>query len=151
MSKSNISGRQEIASLWSGYGKVIRLTHSDGSTLIRKQISAPPITADSDEGHRRKILSYEVERYFYTHIAPMVENSYLATIYDSGDDFLLMEDLNVKFPVDDRCNTTFEDEKLVMEWLAKFHASLWDPSFPAVPPPLQATSETGKCHLLTFS
>ncbi len=144
MASAKVTSRKEIASLWSGYGKVVRLTHSDDTTLIRKQISAPPLSADSDEGHKRKMLSYEVERYFYIHIAPLIENAYTANIVDSGNDFLLMEDLNVKFPVNDRGNTTFEDEKLVMEWLANFHASLWAPNFPTVPPPLEADKEIGK-------
>lgn len=138
----SVVSRKDIATLWSGYGKVTRLTFADGSTLVKKQISPPSMQQSDrvDESHMRKMISYEVERYFYTQIAPMIENAYVATIHDSGDDFLLMEDLSVNFPAQDYGRTTLEEEKSVLEWLANFHASLWAPDFPTVPPPLEATT-----------
>lgn len=68
----------KIVSLGGGEGEEIR--------LILKLISPPPLSGsgglhdddnqdegeDEDEGHLRKMLSYEVERYFYSSVAPQL-------------------------------------------------------------------------------
>lgn len=133
-----ITKQQKIASLWSGYGSITRLTLSDGSSLIRKQVAAPT-TGDADESHKRKMISYQVERYFYQNVASLVEDAHLAALQESGDNFLCMEDLSVRYPYQDVGRTSIEDEKLVLKWLANFHASLWMHDFPTVPPPLEAS------------
>lgn len=71
---------RKIQTLWAGYGficavKAVRKTSSAAGAevpLILKLISPPPsqTATENDEGHLRKMLSYEVERYFYSSIAP---------------------------------------------------------------------------------
>src|SRR5205809_408216 len=81
-----------IQSLWAGYGHICTVVASPASQdadydmhdchgyftdsdslypLILKLISPPPMdTAQENESHLRKMLSYEVEQYFYTQVAP---------------------------------------------------------------------------------
>lgn len=59
----------KIASLWSNYGYIHRLTlSSEPSSLILKSIH-PPTLDHPDESHLRKLLSYDIERWFYRHLA----------------------------------------------------------------------------------
>jgi hypothetical protein len=69
-----------IQSLWAGYGEICRVhavpagsssPSQDPQSYILKLVTPPPTRAD-DEGHTRKILSYRVEQYFYTHLAPQM-------------------------------------------------------------------------------
>ncbi|KXJ96040.1 hypothetical protein Micbo1qcDRAFT_30592 [Microdochium bolleyi] len=86
LARCNATGALELVScrkvqtLWAGYGficevKAVRKTpdgREEQVPLILKLISPPPqqTKTESDEGHLRKMLSYEVERYFYSTIAP---------------------------------------------------------------------------------
>ena len=71
-----------IQTLWAGYGSISEVRArrplrregepgKDTLDLILKLVT-PPVTSkgDEDEGHLRKMLSYEVEQYFYEAVAP---------------------------------------------------------------------------------
>ena len=128
--------------------------------LILKLISPPKsVTAGSggedeaqDEGHLRKMLSYQVEQYFYARLAPHLHPETtpvarcLASTYDNdtscffsaaagqGDKDVsdggaviatVMEDLRVHFPVagGKRDVLTPTQVHAALDWLATFHAS----------------------------
>lgn len=153
-----VTSFKELQTLWAGYGHICALTakptdlkaaaaarllaHAKGSNntffLILKLISPPP--GPTDEGHLRKILSYDVEQYFYEHIAPQLESDVpvahcLTSSWKSkhGDSELkgltatILTDLRVKFPVEGGQRAILGPRQVqsALEWLAKFHSSSW--------------------------
>lgn len=148
-----------LQTLWAGYGHICAITAKavrdelslNGASgklhggpdstyhLILKLISPPK--SDGDEGHLRKLLSYEVEQYFYQEIAPRLDPdvavaSCLAStghLQQNGSPELhgltatIMEDLRLKFPVagEKRSILSHHQVNAALEWLAKFHASTW--------------------------
>lgn len=160
-----ISCRQ-LQSLWAGYGsinaiKVRALTDEaaeklndvvgagaafgDTYPLILKLIS-PPEKGDKavqDEGHLRKMLSYEIEQYFYTDIAPnLAEDIPVAkvvatTTSKTGEETevelkgltaTIMTDLRPGYPIagGKREQLSARQARSALDWLAKFHGSSWE-------------------------
>ncbi|KAM3425909.1 hypothetical protein NHJ13734_009818 [Beauveria thailandica] len=78
---------------------------SDGKLRLVLKIISPP-DAKRDEGHLRKLFSYEVEQYFYDRIAPLLPPS---------------------FPVagEKRSDLTAAQVYSAIKWLADFHGSSW--------------------------
>jgi hypothetical protein len=156
----------QIASLWSSYGHIYRLkvasagdVHCPHNTLILKSIHPPSLrTGTADESHLRKLLSYEVERFFYQNLSsrlpahvkvaesyPLTRN--VADIATSGGD-LLLEDLSPEYPHPARGSLGLEATQCVLRWLSGFHAAFWNAHLASdggsgtslpnlVPPPLQ--------------
>ncbi|RFN45509.1 pig-p protein [Fusarium flagelliforme] len=158
-----ITSFKELQTLWAGYGHICALTarptdskaaasirhlaHAKGSNntffLILKLIAPPP--GPTDEGHLRKILSYDVEQYFYEFVAPHLEDdtavahcmtSSWKAKRDGGElrdvTATIMTDLRVKFPVEGgkRAYLGPRAVQSALEWLARFHSSSWK-SIPA--------------------
>jgi hypothetical protein len=142
-----LTSSSTIASLWSSYGHIYRLSISPADhkgledafdpvpdTLILKSIHPPALGGDADESHLRKLLSYEVERFFYQNLSlrlpphVKVAKSYplnpAATSSSGGD--LLLEDLTPSFPHPARGSLGFEATRCVLRWLAGFHATFWN-------------------------
>ncbi|KAH7034795.1 uncharacterized protein B0I36DRAFT_316967 [Microdochium trichocladiopsis] len=74
---------RKYQTLWAGYGFICELKAADetrddnglGIPMILKLVTRPPAGQDGaegeeDEGHLRKMFSYQVERHFYSSIAP---------------------------------------------------------------------------------
>ncbi|CEI69324.1 hypothetical protein FVEN_g3933 [Fusarium venenatum] len=153
-----ITSFRELQTLWAGYGDICALTarpadskaaaavrhlaHARGSNntffLILKLISPPP--GPTDEGHLRKILSYDVEQYFYEHVAPHLEEdtavahcltSSWKSKHDGGElkdlTATILTDLRVKFPVEGGQRSVLGPRQVqsALEWLARFHSSSW--------------------------
>lgn len=140
-----------IQSLWAGYGHICRLSAvpaSDISTdmpkhepisLVLKYIS-PPVTNPNhlqNEGHLRKILSYQIEQYFYTHLAPqMPDNIAVAECLSSIDEktkinastAMILTDLRHSFPVagEKRAELSETQVYATIDWLASFHGFWWN-------------------------
>jgi hypothetical protein len=99
-------------------------------------ITPPPLKAE-DEGHSRKILSYQVEQYFYTHLAPQMPASLpvaecLASINEHHADgtsttAMLLSDLRIKYPVagEKRDVLTSTQVFSALDWLSGFHGFWW--------------------------
>lgn len=161
-----------IQSLWAGYGHICRLSAvpaSDLSTdlpkhhpisLILKYIS-PPATDPKQpqkEGHLRKILSYQVEQYFYNYLAPqMPKDIAVAECLSSIDEkssinasaAMILTDLRQTFPVAGEKRGALSETQIfaAIDWLASFHGFWWEraKSFDRaklVLPPLQHFEET---------
>ena len=156
-----VSKTDHVASLWANYGKIRRLhllPPSDASpkapvprTLILKTISPPPIRRSSDEGHKRKILSYGVEKWFYEHLASRLDaqsdsikvaRCFVPVTSHPNDPLeLLLEDLSPEFPVSSYGSCDDSETRCVLRWLAGFHATFWGvhqpkgENIPLVPPP----------------
>ncbi|KAE9992692.1 hypothetical protein Vi05172_g8730 [Venturia inaequalis] len=140
-----------IQSLWAGYGHICRLRAvpaSDLSTglpkqgpisLILKYIS-PPATDPQHpqkEGHLRKILSYQIEQYFYTDLAPqMPKNNAVAECLSSIDKnsnpnastAMILTDLRQAFPLAGEKRAELSEMQVysTIDWLASFHGFWWD-------------------------
>ena len=130
---------------------------SEEVRLILKLIAPPPgedEDEDEDEGHKRKMLSYAVEQYFYAHIAPQlpadvgVAKCLAAT--DDGVLGMLLTDLSELYPLAGGKRASLSEAQVhgALAWLAKFHAASWstlpDKLEHYVRPPLQETSARGK-------
>jgi hypothetical protein len=134
--------------LWAGYGHICRikalpLASIDSSkqepiSLILKYIS-PPVTnvnRPQKEGHLRKILSYQIEQYFYTHLAPQmpehiaVASCLSSTEHRSGSNStaMIMTDLCQSFPIagEKRSELNKTQVYAAIDWLAAFHGFWWE-------------------------
>lgn len=117
------------------------LLEADGRVrLVLKVISAPQ--NKTDEGHLRKVFSYEVEQYFYEEIAPLlspdvaVAKCVVSTRHQGltradnphGVNATLITDLRGKYPVcgEKRSSLSPDQTHSSLRWLAKFHGSSWD-------------------------
>ncbi|KAF2245256.1 hypothetical protein BU26DRAFT_521767 [Trematosphaeria pertusa] len=151
-----------IQSLWAGYGQICRITaapaaipNSSGATsrsastrssnvstpqethsYIFKLITPPPTKAN-DEGHTRKILSYQVEQYFYSHLAPQLPGSIpvakcVASINEhhpngTSTTAMILTDLRQQFPVEGekRDVLSMGQALAAIDWLSSFHGFWW--------------------------
>ncbi|KAI1078119.1 hypothetical protein F5B20DRAFT_549396 [Whalleya microplaca] len=150
---------KKIQTLWAGYGHICEITarasndtaaaelrracHAETTTdvfpLILKLISPPPSRPGSeDEGHLRKMMSYEVEQYFYNSIAPCLEGDVsiancIATTRDKNgkpdaellDGFIatIMTDLRLRYPVAGEKRSELSERQVLaaLDWLSSFH------------------------------
>ncbi|KAI6846776.1 hypothetical protein KC332_g2826 [Hortaea werneckii] len=148
--------------LWAGYGHICHIEAApvdngrttDGGTLssfILKLVSPPPTSSSQtsssteDEGHLRKLISYQVEQYFYTHLAASLPADVAVAACEgsihhqpsAGDDgeengaqptiALMLEDLREGFPIAGEKRTALEEQHVfaALDWLAKFHGVWW--------------------------
>lgn len=110
-------------------------------TYIVKTIRPPRQKGGYDEGHARKMLSYQVEANFYRNYADKVTSEdccvprlLAASSLDGGarseqvGQTLVLEDLSIRFPVLTEKRGTLNDAQVSksLEWLAHFHASSWN-------------------------
>ncbi|CAG8134803.1 unnamed protein product [Penicillium salamii] len=170
-----------LQTLWAGYGQICAITaratttaaaeslsklcgveqRNAGSTfpLILKLISPPrKSNSNADEGHLRKMLSYEVEQYFYSTVVPLLDEDFgIAQCLTStrgvdgrkDEDQLkalmatIMVDLRPKYPVAGEKRSVLSHTQVcgALDWLARFHSrsrSLLPKSLEScVLPPLQ--------------
>ena len=126
---------EEIQSLWSGYGSIVRyaLKGASHNTVIVKHVRLPkgnshPRGWNTDYSHHRKIKSYEVETSWYSQYASMCdEKCRIPKIFaiDSinNEIVMVMEDLdNAGFALR-LSSVTLDDMELCLRWLANFHAT----------------------------
>jgi hypothetical protein len=101
------------------------------------KLITPPPTKANDEGHTRKILSYQVEQYFYSHLAPQLPPSIpvancLGSINEHHVDgtsttAMLLNDLRQQFPVagEKRNVLSATQVNAALDWLSGFHGFWW--------------------------
>ncbi|CAM6106897.1 unnamed protein product [Calypogeia fissa] len=141
-----------VTTLWSSYGHIYRLSVLQNSSatptsLILKTVK-PPAVESADESYLRKLVSYQVERYFYSRLVSAISppsTARVAKFYPltgkACKEHLLLEDLEVDFPVSPGDGLGLARTKTVLKWLANFHATFWhlpnDPTVTLIPPPLE--------------
>jgi hypothetical protein len=146
-----------LQSLWAGYGQVCRITATrdpsleassaaspidtspndhDTQSYVLKLITPPPTKA-TDEGHTRKMLSYQVEQYFYTHLAPQLPPSipvakYLASMTEKHSDgtlttAMILSDLKQNYPIAGEKRDVLNPTQVyaALDWLSGFHGFWW--------------------------
>lgn len=177
---------ETIQSLWAGYGQICRVlafpkhtpgspgqaplsgsasrssvsTSQDVQSYILKLITPPPTKAN-DEGHTRKILSYQVEQYFYKHLAPQLPKhipvaKHITSIHEPRPDgsvhmAMIINDLKQDYPIAGEKRNVLNSVQVhgALDWLASFHGFWWS-RVPAlnrndlVRPPLQEVTSDGE-------
>lgn len=126
---------EEIQSLWSGYGSIIRygLKGCDQASVIIKHVKLPdqanhPRGWGSDLAHQRKIRSYQVEMAWYRKWAQYcgegsrVPHSFALESSD-GQFLMVLEDLDASgFPLRIQ-SASMANMQACLKWLAAFHAT----------------------------
>lgn len=130
---SSLKEKEVIQSLWSGYGKIVRVELEDSAleTVVVKYVQLSesvnhPRGWNTDIGHQRKLNSYKVETNWYKNFSKS-SKARLPKCFaiDKKDDEILivLEDLDLAgFPVRKR-QVDWVSIEACLVWLAKFHAS----------------------------
>ncbi|KAF2170261.1 hypothetical protein M409DRAFT_64585 [Zasmidium cellare ATCC 36951] len=145
-----------LQNLWAGYGHIARLQVEpiDGivsqtpddrhakQSLILKIVTPPYQNGKNerqvDEGHLRKLISYQVEQRFYTNFAPDLPLSLapvascVASISETSNAAeptiaMILTDLREKFPVEGEKRGELNETQVyaALRWLAGFHGFWW--------------------------
>ena len=126
---------EDIQSLWSGYGKIMRygVKGADRQSIVIKHVKLPdkahhPRGWSTDISHQRKIRSYHVESAWYRNWSGQCDNSCRVpecfALEEDDEEFLMvLEDLDASgFPA--RYQTvSMEQMQVCLLWLANFHAT----------------------------
>jgi hypothetical protein len=143
-----------LQSLWAGYGQICRIeaspkksssqSESQQTTTPQKETNSyilklitPPSKKSNNEGHTRKVLSYQIEQYFYTHLAPQMPSSIpvakcISSINEQHPDgtsttAMILSDLKQTFPLagEKRAALTPVQTLAALDWLSNFHGFWW--------------------------
>ncbi len=125
---------EDIQTLWSGYGKIMRYGLKDGSrkSVVIKYVKLPeqslhPRGWNTDLSHQRKVQSYQVETAWYRDWAELCDDNctipHSLVLESSEDEFLMvLEDLDASgFPAR-RVSASMIEMQACLKWLANFHA-----------------------------
>ena len=133
---------EDIQSLWSGYGKIMRygLTGCDRDSVVIKYVKLPdkahhPRGWNTDISHQRKIRSYHVESAWYRGWARYCDASCrvpgcLALEEDEEEFLMVLEDLDASGFTLRKNSVSMAEMQVCLSWLANFHATFMgqDPS-----------------------
>lgn len=130
---SDVEEVEVIQTLWSGYGKIVRLRLSDAKieTLVVKEIQVKntqnhPRGWNTNFSQQRKVQSYQVEQNWYKNYANSCSEKLhlpklIGLIQISDKQYIVMEDLNKNFSLVKQ-SITISEVELCLKWLANFHA-----------------------------
>lgn len=123
-----------IQSLWSGYGEITRvqLENQNNKSFIVKNINFQskvnhPRGWNTDRSHLRKVKSYEVEVEWYKNwafrcdVSCRIPKCYASQSTDDQH-LIILEDLDASGYPFRKSNLNVEEAKVVLKWLANFHA-----------------------------
>lgn len=125
---------EDIQSLWSGYGKIMRygLKGAKQKSVVVKHVKLPdqahhPRGWNTDLSHQRKVKSYQVESAWYRDWAVKCDDTCqipkcLALEYDDDEFLMVLEDLDASgYPVR-KDSLSMQQMQICLSWLAHFHA-----------------------------
>ncbi|GAX59115.1 acyl-coenzyme A synthetase/AMP-(fatty) acid ligase [Candidatus Scalindua japonica] len=125
---------EDIQTLWSGYGKIMRYGLKEGkrNSVVIKYVKLPdqgmhPRGWNTDLSHQRKIRSYQVETTWYRDWAKLCDDGcpvpQSLLLESSQDEFLMvLEDLDASgFPAR-KDSVTMIEMQVCLKWLANFHS-----------------------------
>ncbi|WP_111977749.1 phosphotransferase [Algibacillus agarilyticus] len=124
---------EQVQSLWSGYGQIVRCrslsTHQDYivKAIAPANASRHPRGWNTSASHERKVKSYQVEAAFYQHYAPLTDlnckiPNLIASKVTHADTLLVMEDLDEQGYTERKTLATWQELNAAIRWLAFFHA-----------------------------
>jgi hypothetical protein len=126
---------EDIQSLWSGYGKIVRygLHGAERERVVVKHVKLPdrhhhPRGWSSERSHQRKIRSYHVETAWYRDWAVACDTSCrvpgcLALESDADEFLLVFEDLDASGFALRKEAVSLAEMLPCLNWLAHFHAT----------------------------
>lgn len=128
---------QEIQSLWSGYGQIIRCkSDKNGKQYVVKvvapsNVGAHPRGWNTSIGHQRKLKSYQVEAHFYQKFAKQTDEynkvpTLVASKSTAEYTLLVMEDLDDSGYFIRKDNADWQSLSIAIRWLAYFHVKFMD-------------------------
>jgi len=130
---SSLIEKEVIQSLWSGYGKIVRvaLENSVLETVVVKHVQLStgqhhPRGWHTDIGHQRKLNSYKVETYWYQNYSKSSKARLpeCFAINTKDDEILIvLEDLDTAGFPRRKHQIDWDLIETCLEWLAMFHAS----------------------------
>jgi len=133
LNDSSIVLEEQVQSLWSGYGQIIRCKSLQHNVFYIVKAIAPDNASEHPRGwntsvsHQRKITSYQVEAHFYQHYASLTDlytkvPQLVASNINENMTLLVMEDLDaLGFSVRKKV-ADWRSLSLAIRWLAYFHA-----------------------------
>lgn len=128
----------QIQSLWSGYGKIVRVGLEGGllKSVIAKHIVLPTKTNhpkgwNTSFSHQRKVKSYQVEANWYKNYSDLCNDNYrFPKCYgektEEGERLIVLEDLDTLGYSVRKSHLTIDETKLCLKWLANFHAKFME-------------------------
>ena len=131
---SSLYEMEEVQSLWSGYGKILRigLVGSTYKSVVVKyiksgEVSIHPRGWDTDFSHQRKVKSYEVESEWYSNWSFRCNESCrvpncLAIESFENEVLIVLEDLSETQFCETRVAVSSIEIQACLTWLAGFHA-----------------------------
>jgi hypothetical protein len=126
---------EEIQSLWSGYGKIVRygLTDCSMDSVVVKHVQLPtqvqhPRGWDTDLSHQRKVRSYQVETAWYEKWSNFCDSACrvpecLALENKNNEVLMVFEDLDATGFPERRSSVNLTELETCLAWLANFHAT----------------------------
>lgn len=126
---------EDIQSLWSGYGKIMRygLKGSNIERVVIKHVKLPdksrhPRGWNTDISHQRKIRSYQVESAWYRDWGRQCDDSCRVprcfALESDEDEFLMvLEDLDDSGFSIRKHSVSLDEMQRCLDWLANFHAT----------------------------
>ena len=126
---------EEIQSLWSGYGKIVRygLTDCSINSVVVKHVQLPaqvqhPRGWDTDLSHQRKVYSYQVETAWYEKWSNACDTACrvaecLALENKNDEVIMVLEDLDATGFPERRSSVNLTELETCLAWLANFHAT----------------------------
>jgi len=126
---------EDIQSLWSGYGKIMRYGLKGGNhdSVVVKHVKLPdkahhPRGWNTDRSHQRKVKSYQVECTWYRDWASNCDElcriPECLAIETNDDEFLMVfEDLDASGFSLRQDSVILADMEACLSWLAHFHAT----------------------------
>lgn len=129
---------EDIQSLWSGYGKIMRygLQGGDIDRVVVKHVKLPdqadhPRGWNTDRSHLRKVKSYEVESAWYRDYGHACDDNcripHCLALESDADEFLMvLEDLDANgYPLR-KNSASMAEIQVCLAWLANFHATFME-------------------------
>ncbi len=126
---------EDIQTLWSGYGKIMRygLRGAECNSVVIKHVKLPdqarhPRGWNTDLSHQRKVKSYHVESAWYRGWSLFCDDHcrvpHCLALEEDADEFLMvLEDLDASgFPLR-KGSVSLEEMLACLRWLAHFHAT----------------------------
>jgi hypothetical protein len=130
---ADLIGVEQVASLWSGYGEIVRCRlNADPGSVIVKHVQWPssrshPRGWNSDRSHRRKVRSYAVEARWYGDVSGQCDETCrvplcLGARAQDDEAFMVLEDLDAAGFAGRRTRVSDAEINVCLAWLAAFHA-----------------------------
>ncbi len=125
---------EDIQSLWSGYGKIMRygLVGCDDEGVVIKHVKLPlkknhPRGWNTDISHQRKVKSYHVESAWYRDWGQYCDASCRVpqcyALEEDDDEFLMvLEDLDASGFSQRKSSVSIDEMRACLYWLSNFHA-----------------------------